>query len=106
MYSVRLSRLLNSNISCGLNGPSETISPLSTFSPAKIFICLVLGIRVAKTFSFSSVITSLSLPFVGFPQETIPEAPASTADYLGFLASNKSATLGNPPVISFVLADS
>ena len=50
--------------------------------------------------------TNLSLPLVGFPQETIPEACARIAGSFGFLASNKSATLGNPPVISFVLADS
>ena len=48
---------------------------------------------------------SLSLPLVGFPHETIPEAWARIAASLGFLASNRSATLGNPPVISFVLAD-
>ena len=93
-------------MSCGLKGPSETISPFCILSPSKTVICLVLGIRVAKSFPSSSVIISLSFPFVGFPQETIPVACANIAASLGFLASNKSATLGNPPVISLVLADS
>ena len=69
-------------------------------------MCLVLGIRVAISFPFSSVTISLSLPLVGFPQETIPEAVASIAASLGFLASKRSATLGSPPVMSLVLADS
>ena len=50
----------------------------------------------------SLVITSLSLPFVSLPKLTIPEDSASIAGSFGFLASNKSATLGKPPVISFV----
>ena len=82
------------------------MSPFSTLSPSKTFICLVLGIKVACSIPSSSVIISLSLPLVGFPQETMPDSCASIAGSLGFLASNKSATRGSPPVISLVLADS
>ena len=50
----------------------------------------------------SGVITNLTLPFVSFPKEIIPVSSDNTAASLGFLASNRSATLGRPPVISFV----
>jgi hypothetical protein len=46
--------------------------------------------------------TSLTLPFVSFPKEIIPVSSDRTAASLGFLASKRSATLGRPPVISFV----
>ena len=49
------------------------------------------------------MITNLNFPFVSFPKLTIPEDSANIAGSLGFLASNKSATLGSPPVISLVL---
>ena len=50
--------------------------------------------------------TNLTLPFVSLPKVVIPEYLAKIAAALGFLASNKSATLGNPPVISLVFEDS
>ena len=50
----------------------------------------------------SGVITSLTFPLVSFPKDTTPDSSARTAASLGFLASNKSATRGRPPVISLV----
>ena len=50
----------------------------------------------------SGVMTSLTLPFVSLPNETTPDSSARTAASFGFLASNRSATLGNPPVMSLV----
>ena len=50
----------------------------------------------------SGVMTNLTFPFVSLPKEIIPDSSDKTAASLGFLASNKSATLGNPPVISLV----
>ena len=47
--------------------------------------------------------TSLTFPLVSLPKETIPDSSARTAASFGVLASNKSATLGSPPVISLVL---
>ena len=41
------------------------------------------------------------LPLVSFPKTT-PVSTASSALSFGSLASNKSATLGSPPVISLV----
>ena len=46
--------------------------------------------------------TSLIFPFVSLPKEIIPVSSDKTAASLGFLASNRSATHGKPPVISFV----
>ena len=40
--------------------------------------------------------------YKGIPKEIIPDSSDKTAASLGFLASNRSATLGNPPVISLV----
>ena len=51
----------------------------------------------------SGVITSLTLPLVSLPKDMTPVSSERTAASFGFLASNKSATLGKPPVISFVL---
>ena len=106
MYSVNSSRPLSARISWGLIAPSETMSPFSTLSPSKTFMCLVLGIKVAFSLPSSSVMMSLSLPLVGLPHETIPDSWAKIACSFGFLASKRSATLGRPPVISLVLADS
>ena len=50
--------------------------------------------------------TSLTLPFVSLPKLVIPECLAKIAASLGFLASKRSATRGNPPVMSLVLEDS
>ena len=43
------------------------------------------------------------LPLISFPKIISPSFSAIIAPSLGFLASNNSATLGRPPVISFVL---
>ena len=82
------------------------MSPFSTLSPSKTVSVLCLGINISTFWVFfvapSGVITSLTFPFVSFPKDTIPDSSASTAASFGVLASNKSATLGNPPVISLV----
>ena len=43
------------------------------------------------------------LLFVSLPKLTVPVDSAIIAGSFGFLASNKSATLGSPPVISLDL---
>ena len=50
--------------------------------------------------------TNLFLPLVSFPYERVPVASAYMEPSFGFLASNKSATLGSPPVISLVFVPS
>jgi len=42
------------------------------------------------------------LPLTSLPKTTLPSFSAMIALSLAFLASNNSATLGRPPVISFV----
>jgi hypothetical protein len=49
-----------------------------------------------------NVTSNLLLPFVSLPKDTTPVFSANSALSLGILASNKSATLGSPPVISLV----
>ena len=70
---------------------------------------LVLSIKVSRIISSLPsfpVRTNLLLPFVSLPHETTPLISARIATSLGCLASNKSATLGRPPVISLVFDDS
>ena len=70
---------------------------------------LVFKISVSLTTSSPEsfpVIISLLLPLVSLPQETTPLNSARIATSFGFLASKRSATLGNPPVMSLVLEDS
>ena len=96
-------------MSCGLKEPSLITSPLLTVSPSKTLMLLVLGIKFSLTTSSVPslpVIMSLLLPLVSLPQETTPDSSAKIATSFGFLASKRSATLGNPPVISFVFEDS
>ena len=96
-------------MSCGLKEPSLMTSPLLTVSPSKTLILLVLGINVSLTISSPDslpVIINLLLPFVSLPHDTTPLSSANIATSFGFLASNKSATLGNPPVMSLVFEDS
>ena len=82
------------------------ISPLLTCSPSKILSTLCFGINISVICDFlvapSGVITTLTFPLVSFPKETTPVSSARTAASFGVLASNRSATLGKPPVISFV----
>src|SRR6202050_2350694 len=54
----------------------------------------------------SLVMIKRRLPLVSLPKLTVPERSARIAESLGFLASNKSATRGRPPVMSRVLEDS
>ncbi len=49
-----------------------------------------------------SLMTSRCLPFVSFPNETVPVTSASIPASLGDRASNSSATRGRPPVMSRV----
>ena len=96
-------------MSCGLKEPSLITSPLLTVSPSKTLMLLVLGIKFSLTTSSVTslpVIMSLLLPLVSLPQETTPLNSARIATSFGFLASKRSATLGNPPVISLVFEDS
>ena len=94
-------------MSWGLYGPSEMISPLVILSPSNTDKVLCFGINISVFCIFlvapSGVITNLTLPLVSLPNEMIPVASDKTEASLGFLASNRSATLGSPPVISFVL---
>ena len=50
----------------------------------------------------SGVIITFCFPLISFPKDISPEISEIIAWSLGFLASNNSATRGNPPVISFV----
>ena len=96
-------------MSCGLKEPSLMTSPLLTVSPSKTLILLVLGINVSLTISSPDslpVIINLLLPFVSLPHDTTPLSSANIATSFVYLASNKSATLGNPPVMSLVFEDS
>ena len=45
----------------------------------------------------------LLFPLNSEPNSIVPEMSAICAAFVGFLASNNSATRGRPPVISFVL---
>ena len=54
--------------------------------------------------NFDSTIISL-LPRFILPNEITPSISDTTAGLEGFLASNNSVTLGNPPVMSPDLAD-
>ena len=52
--------------------------------------------------AFLKVTSNLLLPLVSLPNDTTPVFSANSALSLGTLASNKSATLGSPPVMSLV----
>ena len=47
--------------------------------------------------------TTLRLPLVSLPKETMPSISVMTANSFGLRASNSSATRGRPPVMSLVL---
>ena len=51
----------------------------------------------------SGVMTTLRLPLVSLPNETMPSISEMTACSFGLRASNSSATRGRPPVMSLVL---
>ena len=78
------------------------ISPWVTLAPSKTLSNLVLASICTCSLPLPSVIISRRLPFVSLPNDTTPVCTASSALSFGSLASNKSATLGNPPVISLV----
>ena len=93
-------------MSWGLYGPSEIISPFETLSPSNTVNVLCFGINISTVSAFldapSGVITNLTFPLVSFPNDTSPVSSANIAASFGVLASNRSATLGRPPVISLV----
>ena len=66
-------------------------------------MCLPFGIRYEEVSPLSDSIVTLCFPLTSFPKRTLPSFSAIIALSFAFLASNNSATLGNPPVISFVL---
>ena len=82
------------------------ISPISTVSPSKTFNIRHFGMRVSLDSPSAPVIINLLLPLVSFPKLIVPEDSARIACSFGTLASNKSATLGKPPVMSLVFDDS
>ena len=51
---------------------------------------------------FDETIEIFCLPLTSFPNSITPSFSAMIALSFGLLASNSSATLGKPPVISFV----
>jgi len=65
--------------------------------------CFPFGIKYEDSIPAFDLIVILSFPLTSFPNSILPSFSAMIAPSLGFLASNNSATLGNPPVISFVL---
>ena len=90
-------------MSTGSAGPSTIISPLFTICPSCAVISLSLGIKLSLVVPSSDVIINLCFPFVSLPKETVPVISARRPASLGDRASNNSATLGRPPVISLVL---
>ena len=90
-------------ISCGTLGPSVKVSPFLTSSPSWTVICLPLGIRYSSISPFSDKISNLLFPLKSLPNWTFPSTSEINACSLGLLASNNSATLGKPPVISLSL---
>ena len=65
-------------------------------------ICFPFGIKYDVETPSVDIIETLSLPLNSLPNSIFPSFSAIMALSFGFLASNNSATLGNPPVISFV----
>ena len=64
-----------------------------------------MGIKYSICSPSSGLIIILLLLLISFPNSIVPEISASTAGFFGFLDSKISATLGSPPVISFVFED-
>ena len=64
-----------------------------------------LGIKNSTGSPSSGLIIILLLLLISFPNSIVPDISAKTAGFFGFLDSNISATLGSPPVMSFVLEE-
>ena len=90
-------------MSCGAGLPSSKYSPFLIFSPWLKFICFPFGIKYEDEVPSGVTIETLSFPLSSFPNSIVPSFSAIIALSLGLLASNNSATRGNPPVISLVL---
>ena len=103
MYCASATKPWSLRMSCGLGGPSDTTSPLSTCSPSKTAICRHLCIRFSTLSPSAVVITRRRFPLVSLPKLTVPLASARIAASFGLRASKRSATRGSPPVISRVL---
>ncbi|GIR65662.1 MAG: hypothetical protein CM15mP70_07690 [Pelagibacteraceae bacterium] len=67
------------------------------------YIYVPLGIKYSTGSPSSGLIIILLLLLISLPNSITPETSAKTAGFFGFLDSKISATLGRPPVISFVL---
>ena len=65
-------------------------------------MCFPLGIKYEDEGPSGVTIETFNFPLNSLPNSIEPSFSAIIALSLGRLASNKSATLGNPPVISFV----
>ena len=89
------------SMSCGTGVPSTRISPFFTKSPSCTLRYFDLGIKVSKvSVSSGDVIITF---FYFYNLSKILPSISHIVRSLGFLASNSSATLGKPPVISLVL---
>ena len=65
-------------------------------------ICFPLGIKYDEDAPSFFTIDTFCFPLSSLPNWIVPSFSAIIALSFGFLASNKFATLGKPPVISFV----
>ena len=90
-------------ISWGRGWPSNRYSPFLIFSPWLKLICLPLGIKYDEDVPSTLTIDTFCFPLSSLPNSIAPLFSAIIALSFAFLASNNSATRGNPPVISFVL---
>ena len=105
MYSAKASIPRIFKISVGAGVPSTIISPLLTLSPSLKYIYVPFGIKYSTGSPFSGLIIILLLLLISLPNSITPESSAKTAGFFGFLDSKISATLGSPPVISFVFEE-
>ena len=92
-------------MSVGAGVPSTIISPLLTLSPSLKYIYVPFGIKYSTGSPSSGFIIILLLLLISLPNSITPETSANTAGFFGFLDSKMSATLGRPPVMSFVLEE-
>ena len=86
---------------CGFTAPSINGSPALTQSPSWTLTCLPFGMRYSLD-SLLPLTTTTLMPLCAPLNSTMPSISVTIACSFGRLASNSSATLGRPPVISFV----
>ena len=90
-------------ISAGEIAPSHKGVPALIKSPSCTTTCFPYGILYTISFPVDGIIEIFLIPLFISPNWTVPLTSVTTAGFAGFLASNNSATLGKPPVISLVL---